>query len=210
VYSWNGLGHLYSNYLDRPWDAAAAYENALRLDPNDEVAHQNRLALHRDLLGEGSNAVPLFEKLRALPTRQLQDTTNLHAALFAAYDSNWGLAGQTLDTALTIRANGFSLETVGAWIITSAVLLHLNLGAELLTFLDQRGDTARLRPWVEAVRALHIGDRRALQNVAPEIRTSAEVFYDLIERRLKALPEKTRRRPLPKEKRTRSRRRKAG
>ena len=87
------------------------------------------------------------------------------------------------------------------------MLLHLNYGAELLTFLDQRGDTvARLRPWVEALRALHAGDRRALQNIAPEIRTTAEVFYDGIESRLKKLPEKTRRRPLADLKRTRSRR----
>jgi hypothetical protein len=73
-------------------------------------------------------------------------------------------------------------------------------------FLDQRGDTARLRPWVEALRAHHLGDRRALQNIAPEIRTAAEIFYDGIESRLKKLPEKTRRRPLAKPKRARSRR----
>lgn len=208
--SWNALGDLYLDYLDRLSDAAAAYDNALRLEPSDEVAHQNRLFLHRDFLGEGSNALPLFDTLRALPTRQPQDTIHLHAAIFAAYDSNWGVAGQALDTALTVRANGFSLETTDDWIVTSAVLLHLNLGAELLALLDRRGDTARLRPWVEAVRALHIGDRRALQNVAPEIRTSAEVFYDRIERRLNRLPAKTRRRPLPKAKQTRSRRRRAG
>jgi hypothetical protein len=61
--------------------------------------------------------------------------------------------------------------------------------------------------WVEALRAHHLGDRRALQNIAPEIRTAAEIFYDGIESRLKKLPEKTRRRPLTKPKRTRSRRR---
>ena len=86
------------------------------------------------------------------------------------------------------------------------MLLHLNYGAELLAFLDQRGDTARLRPWVEALRAHHLGDRRALQNIAPEIRAAAEVFYDGIQSRLIKLPEKTRRRPLAKAKRVRSRR----
>jgi hypothetical protein len=55
---------------------------------------------------------------------------------------------------------------------------------------------------------LHLGDHRALHNIAPEIRTSAEIFYDGIERRLLKLPEKTRRRPLPKPKKTPAKRRK--
>lgn len=61
--------------------------------------------------------------------------------------------------------------------------------------------------FIEALRALQAGDRRALKNIAPEIRTTAEIFYDGIVARLKKLPEKTRRRPLPKLKQTRSRRR---
>jgi len=71
------------------------------------------------------------------------------------------------------------------------VLPHLNYGAELLAFLAPRGDTvARLRPWVEALRALQSGDRHALQSIAPDIRTTAEVFYDGLVRLLKKLPEK--------------------
>ena len=72
--------------------------------------------------------------------------------------------------------------------------------------LDQHGDTARLRPWVEALRAHHLGDRRALQNIAPEIRTAAEIFFDGIEARQRKLPDKTRRRPPAKPRRTRSKR----
>ena len=108
---------------------------------------------------------------------------------------------------MTIRTDGFESFNTDDWLRASAVLLHLNYGAELLAFLNQRGDTARLRPWVEALRAHHLGDRRALQNIAPEIRTAAEIFYDGIESRLKKLPEKTRRRPLVAPKRTRSGRR---
>ena len=158
-------------------------------------------------MGEGLGARPLMGELQALSKHQFLDTTHLHEALFAAYDSNWGLTCESIAQALTLRADGFSINNTDDWLRASAVLLHLNYGAELLTFLDQRGDTvARLRPWVEALRALHAGDRRALQNIAPEIRTTAEVFYDGIESRLKKLPEKTRRRPLADLKRTRSRR----
>ena len=80
----------------------------------------------------------------------------------------------------------------------STVLLHLNYGAELLAFLRERGDDARLRPWYEALAALHQGDRRYLQNIPVEVRTTAEFYFDQIEKRLNALPEKTRRRPVPK------------
>jgi hypothetical protein len=41
------------------------------------------------------------------------------------------------------------------------------------------------------------GDRRHLQNVAPEIRPIAEAYFDQIEKRLNNLPEQTRRRPVP-------------
>jgi tetratricopeptide (TPR) repeat protein len=204
AWPWNDLGTLYCDHLDRPSDAAEAYDNALRLDPTNDVVFLNRIFLRRDFMGEGPGARPLMNELRALPKHECPDTTYLQEALFAAYDSNWGLACEALAKALTIRANGFSSMNTDDWLRASAVLLHLNYGAELLAFLDQRGDTARLRPWVEAVRAHHLGDRRALQNIAPEIRTAAEIFYDGIESRLKKLPEKTRRRPLAKPKRTRS------
>jgi len=112
-----------------------------------------------------------------------------------------------LAKAIALRSEGFSPNTTDDWLRTSAVIIHLNYGTELLTFLDQLGDTtARLRPWVEALRALQIGNRQALQNIAPEIRTTAEIFYDGMERRLKKLPEATRRRPVRPPKRPRNRR----
>jgi tetratricopeptide (TPR) repeat protein len=204
---WNGLGNLYCDYLGRPVDAAAAYDNALRLEPTNEAYHQNRLFLRRDFMGEGPGARPLMEELRALCNHEFPDTTNLHEALFAAYNSNWGLTSEALARALTIRADGFVPLNTDDWLRASAVLLHLNYGAEVLDFLDERGDTVRLRPWVEALRAHHLGHRRALQNIAPEIRTAAEIFYDGIESRLKKLPEKTRRRPMATPKHARLKRR---
>jgi tetratricopeptide (TPR) repeat protein len=204
---WNGLGNLYCDHLDRYTDAAEAYDTAVQLEPTNAVVNQNRLFLLRDFIGEGPRARPLMHELLALSKHEYPDTTHLHDALFAAYDFNWGTASQSLAEALTIRADGFSPGSTDDWLRASAVLLHLNYGAELLAFLDERGDTARLRPWVEALRALHLGDRRALKNVAPEIRTVAEIFYDGIERRLKKLPEKTRRRPLTTVRRKRSKRR---
>lgn len=203
---WNKLGNLYCDNLNRMPDALEAFNKALHLDPNDECAHQNRLFLRRDFMGEGPVARSLMSDLMALPKHDFPDTDLLHEALFAAYDSNWGLACEALVKAIALRTEGFSAQNTDDWLRASAVLIHLNYGAELLAFLDQLGDTtARLRPWVEALRALQLGERKALQNIAPEIRTTAEVFYDGIEKRLLQLPEKTRRRPIPKAKAKRSR-----
>ena len=47
------------------------------------------------------------------------------------------------------------------------------------------------------------GDRRYLQNIPVEVRTTAEYYFGQIEKRLIALPEKTRRRPVPKPAKTR-------
>lgn len=198
---WIGLGNLYCDQLDRPVDAVSAFDQALQINPSNDMAHQDRLFLRRDFMGEGRQARPLMNELIALPSHRHSDTTHLHEALFAAYDGNWGLATEALAQAVEIRKEGFSPHNTDDWLRASAVLIHLNYGAELLTFLDQLGDTtARLRPWVEALRALQIGSRQALQNIAPEIRTTAEIFYDGIERRLLKLPEKTRRRPIAKPK----------
>jgi tetratricopeptide (TPR) repeat protein len=204
---WNGLGNLYCDFLSRFSDAEEAFERVLQLDPSNELAQQNRLFLRRDFIGAGGGARHLMKELRTVPNQMGPDTTHLHEALFAAYDSNWGLASQSLAKAVTIRSDGFRSFNTDDWLRASAVLLHLNYGADLLAFLHERGDTARLRPWVEAVRALHLGDRRVLQNIAPEIRTTAEIFYDDIESRLKKLPEKTRRRPVKDAKQTRRKRR---
>jgi hypothetical protein len=139
------------------------------------------------------------------PPDDLADTVHLHQALFAAYDSNWGLTTEALSRALAVGANGFSPENVDDWHRASAVLLHLNYGKELLAFLDERDFSARLRPWVEALRAHQQGDRRVLQNIAPEVRGAAEIVYDAIQQRLDKLPEKTRRRPTAPVQRSRKR-----
>ena len=204
VGAWNSLGNLYCDFLNFPQKADEAFVNAAKLNPSSSIVIQNLIFCRRDFLGEGLNARPLMDQLEGLPTHEFPDTSFLHKALFSAYDSNWGLAQEALMLSLKLRLEGFDAQNADDWLRASAVLIHLNYSAELLTFLNQLGDTTeRLRPWVEALRALHMGDRKALQNIAPEIRSTAEEFYDGIERRLLKLPEKTRRRPLPKPKKSR-------
>ena len=119
--------------LDRPADAAEACEDVLRLDPSNERARQDRVFIRRDFMGEGPAARPLMDELQVLPDHDFPDTTHLHEALFAAYDSNWGLACDALAKALAIRGDGFRQTNTDDWLRASAVLLHLNCGGELLS-----------------------------------------------------------------------------
>ena len=206
--AWNNLGNLCTDYLHQFDKAEEAFAMELSLHDDIEIPIQNLISLRRDFCGVVESAAPLLEQLSTLKELRGRDLFHLHRGVSDAYAFNWGQACKEFESALDIAADGIpSITTIG-WLRTSAVLLHLNYGAELLAFLDQRGDTvARLRPWVEALRALHLGDRRALQNVAPEIRDAAEVFYEGIETRLMKLPDKTRRWPLvlPKKSRTKHR-----
>jgi len=192
---WLRLGTLYCDFLDRPADALEVLTKVEELDPNKDYAADTLLFLHRDFLGEGGAAEPLLKRLLGFTAATTPDVNDLHRSLFAAYAKNWGVACGHLDKALKHLDGGFGQAARVGWFRASAVFLHLNYGAELIAFLDERGESVRLRPWVEALRALEIGDRRALRNIAPEIRTTAEFFYDAIERRLLQLPKKTCRRP---------------
>lgn len=200
--TWNSLGNLFCDFMNRLPEAATAYETAIKIEPASTCAQHNLLYLHRDFMGEGPAARPLVNEL-ALLEHDDSGTTYLHEALFSAYEDNWGLACEALTKALALRENGVSAcNNSDDWLRASAVLLHLNYGSDFLKFLDEQGLNVRLRPWVEAIRALHIGNRLALQNVAPEIRSSAEELYDGINHRLKQLPQSTNRRPTPKPKRS--------
>lgn len=196
--AWNGLGNLYCDHLLRYSDAASAFTKALKIDSTDESALRNIVFLRRDFMGDKHSARRAFEVLRTKQRFDDQDSFHLHEALFAAYDANWGLCSETLGRAIEAMGQRFRSITGVDWFRASAVLLHLNYGQELLTFLRERGDDARLRPWYEALSALHRQDRRYLQNIPVEVRTTAEYYFDQIEKRLNALPEKTRRRPMPK------------
>jgi hypothetical protein len=187
-------------YLDcgqRFADAAKSFAKALEIDDSFMDARQHLVFLHRDYLEDTQTAKQVFESLRAKHPHEAEDIVYLHEALFAAYDLNWGICAEALTKALEVTGHQFPYKKTLNWCRASAILLHLNYGEELLEFLRKQGDDARLRPWYEALSALHQGDRRYLQNIPVEVRTTAEYYFDQIEKRLNALPERTRRRPMP-------------
>ena len=195
--AWNGLGNLFCDHCQKYSEAASAFTKALECG-GGEPPRQNLVFLYRDFLGDLPAAKQAFALLEADPLCEFGDSFHLQEALFAAYSSNWGLCGEALAKAIKAIGQQFPSSTDDDWCRTSAVLLHLNFGENLLAFLRERGDDARLRPWYEALSALHRGDRRYLQNIPVEMRATAEYYFDQIEKPSNALPEKTRRRPMPK------------
>lgn len=192
-----GLGDLCTDFLRLHEEAERAFAERMELAGYEEAALQSLISLRRDFCGDVQAAKPLLERLSQLKERRGEDLYHLHRGISAAYESDWPSACREFAQALDLARDGIPPLTTIGWMRTSAVLIHLNLGEPFLAFLRERGDDLRLRPWYEALAALQAGDRRHLQNVAPEIRPIAEAYFDQIEQRLNNLPEPTRRRPVP-------------
>jgi tetratricopeptide (TPR) repeat protein len=194
--SWNQLGLILGDCLGRGSEAAEAFRKAIALQPDDALAPtHNLIAVVRDQLNGLDEARHLAAQLPSTESKTLQAGLCLHPALFAAYEDNWGVATQHLGKALDLISDqsAFPSNTSDDWMRASAVLLHLGFGEKLLSFLRDRGDDQRLRPWYEALRALLRGDRRYLRNIPAEMQEVAGKLYDEIALRLKNLPESTRR-----------------
>ncbi len=203
------LGNLCTDFLRQYAEAERAFMKSMEVDDDIEVPLQNLVSLRRDFCGDLQAAKPLLEQLSQLKELTGQDLYHLHCGISAAYESDWVAACAEFAKALDLTRDGIPPLTTIGWMRTSAVLIHLNLGEPFLAFLRERGDDLRLRPWYEALAALQAGDRRHLQNVAPEIRPIAEAYFDQIEKRLNNLPEQTRRRVVPVPSRPRNRTRKS-
>lgn len=144
------------------------------------------LETHNETVGSPRSAVASPAAGRSGKRSSLQE------ALSAVAESNWGTARDRLLAALRTPRGAPALAVRNDWLEASAVLLKSGYGLQLLSLLEEQGIAGRARPWFEALRALQAGDRRLLLNVAPEIRTVAEWYFDEIERRRKNLSRSTR------------------
>ncbi len=197
---WNGLGNLLCDHLRRFDEAAIAYRKSIEVDALDiEFPLDNLVFLYRDFLADSEEGELTFLRLRAFHESQATneiwapDSLPIHESLFSAYQENWGDARQALKRALDLLKGGFSPYSWDDWMRASAVYFHLGLGSRLIDYLRESGYNRRLRPWFEALVAIGQGNRAALMNVAPEVRNTAEHYFDQIRKRLECLPEKTKR-----------------
>lgn len=200
-------GAFLAEFKNRSDEAKEAYLNALDLSPDFEFDFTGMVFLIRDVLGESTTARQLLARYQSTKKKPDHELIQVETAIFHAYDQNWGLASQIFSSALDQIPGDFSISPHDGWMRISAVIIHRNYGEKFLSLLEHRGDHVRFRPWYEALKALHLGDRGHLLNIAPEIRTTAEALYDAIKERLDKLPESTRRRPLPKAVKKRGKRR---
>lgn len=184
--AWNTLGNLLLDDLGRPAEAADAYRKAIALDPADTLCPKCNLVFAlRDYLSRSDEARALFAEIEAANPAKFLDSLALHRALFAAHDDNWGLTTARLTEALGLLGEqvAFPGNTADDWMRGSAVLLSLGVGDKLLTYLRERGDDQRRRPWYEALRAHARGDRRYLRNIPAELREISGQLFDEIARR---------------------------
>ncbi|MCU0875506.1 MAG: tetratricopeptide repeat protein, partial [Pirellulaceae bacterium] len=183
---WNGLGNLLMDCMERPAEAEQAYRKAMEIDPTDDSPRHNLVYVLRDLRHDFRTARRLLSEL-AEPSRW-NDAQALHEALFLAYDDNWGLARESLRSALAEVSDSLPSNTRDDWCRASAVIVHLGFGPQLLEFLVEQGADVRLMPWFEAVQAHVVGDERHLGNIPAEARVAAAQIYAAIDRWRRLLP----------------------
>lgn len=193
---WNSFGLLLADQLGRGQEADLAFRRSIKADPENMLAPRyNLVSVLRDQLNRMAEAEKLAEDLPLPEARTLRAGIALHSALFAAHKEEWDNARTHLGNALDLIADqgAFPKDTSAGWIRATAVLVHLGYGDRLLEFLRERGDSQRLRPWYEAIRAQLRGDRLYLRNIPAEMRDVAGVLHDQIQTVLGVLPDSTRR-----------------
>lgn len=189
---WNTLGNLIQDYRSNPSEAREAYQRAIEIAPNDSTCARCNLAfLHSSHLNELSEATVMLATVgQASDHAEIADGIELVWAIIAAHRQNWGDAGDHLKKALNLlgEAKSFPSRTIDDWMRASAVMIHLNLGSNLVELLAETGFDQRLRPWMEALKAILRGDKTYLRNAPVEVRESAAELFDEIKIRLDGLP----------------------
>lgn len=175
-------------------EAEQLYLKAVDIEPDKPLRHHDLVFYLRDYKNDIPEARKVMSEMAQMLTENPIQLCLLQEALFAAYSSNSGITLEKIAAILDMDSDfQFGLDSYGRSNMV-AVLIHLGYSNELLSLLDERGDKLRLRPWYEAIRAHHLGDRAYLQNVAPEIRSASESFFESIAFLLDSLPEATSRR----------------
>ncbi|MBK8036055.1 MAG: AAA family ATPase [Verrucomicrobiaceae bacterium] len=194
------LGLLLMDTPGRQNDAVRALDRSFAKGEINSEALFGLMILTRD---HSADLVEAHKRFEILHERRFaeKDVHLINKAIFDAYHSNWGLATQTWGALLQKHGSqSMHPSAMHEWLRATAVVVHLGMGTEFLSLLESHAGRQKFRPWYEALSAIQTDDRLLLQNLAPEVRETAEKLYDEIDRRLRMLPEKTRRRPRTLEK----------
>lgn len=199
---WNTLGNLLQDYRSDPEGAKEAYERSIALEPEDSIcARCNQVFLLANHLNNISAATSMLSAINETDDHAgIEDGVALASSVISAQRENWGDAADHLKKALAVlgETKSFPSRTIDDWMRTSAAMIHLGFGQNLLLLLEETGFNLRLRPWTEAIKAILRGDKKYLRNSAMEVRDSAAELFDEIKVRLAGLPKISRKWSQPK------------
>ncbi|HWK02154.1 MAG TPA: tetratricopeptide repeat protein [Puia sp.] len=168
-------GDLELDYFKNYIEAEKLYSELIKSGHSAFVFH-NYLFLMRDRMKEIEKAKQFFD-LNEDKSGDLQDLLLLQRALFALYESNWGIAKENWLKALRIVSEPSSDIINKDWTKVAAITHQLGYGKHLLALFEEHGRDRQFRPFYEGLKALEMGSESYLLNVAEEIREPAKEIY---------------------------------
>ena len=174
---WRSLGYLLLYSLDRIDDGAAAYQEALKLEPDDLVSLSNLLAA--SLLRQGPELHD-DQTFNAVACRHPEHGANLLRALRAIVQDNLGDAVDSFAVALSDDSSEVFTLYQGFVLLFLRETARRGFGDRLLATLTERGIADRHWPLQVAYDAYLHGENR-LMDVNPEVRIAARRIYDWLE-----------------------------
>jgi tetratricopeptide (TPR) repeat protein len=188
ISAWNSLGILLSDFFSRHQEAELCFKKITSILPGDTYASSNLVFLYRDMMNRIQEAKESLAHIKSW--NGVEDSFNIHHALFAAYESNWEMARANLHKAHEAAKWQLPPDTCDDWFRAAAVLLKLGYGPQYVEAIREweAEEDVSMPPWFAAIDAHVKGDRRYLLNIAPEVRTVAETIYDQIQIRRDRLP----------------------
>ena len=181
VYSWNGLGNLYQDHLGKPKKAKEAYANALELDSSNIMTSYNLIFLLRDILQETKEAENIFKAIDK-DKEEFIDTHHLHESLFHIYDNNYGLAESSLSLAIEKLDYKMPVNTFDDWCRYVAIAVDQGFGENVIQLFTDKEIKVFMRPYFEAAVALQNKDDYHFQDIAAELRETAQEIYEYMKK----------------------------
>jgi tetratricopeptide (TPR) repeat protein len=176
---WNLLGNLYQDNLKNYLEAEIAYKSAIEIDKNYACAKYNLVFLLRDKLNKSEEAKEIFSSMQI--ANVFRDSHYLNEALFALHDKNIGIAELSLKKALEEIGENLPTNTEDDWYRSTAAIIKLGYGANLLNLLAKNGYDTILRPFYVAIQFLTNKEEPLFFNsIAAEVREPAKKIVEIL------------------------------
>lgn len=170
---WNKLGYVRLYFRDHISEAAAVYEKASAMAPDDIVLQSNRLAINLLRAGPELRDDAAFD---AVACRHPEHGAALLRTIRALIQENIGDAADQFERALTFDPGEVLIIYQGFVLLILREAARRGFGERLLQTLAERGIADRHWPLHAAFDAYLHGEQR-LSNVNPEVRGAARRIF---------------------------------